>query len=150
MARPILASQIPAFFADRCRDDRIGNFIASGIDRIKTEPNRCFAGYFAGAFDPGRHGILVIIGNNYLVRIFATDFFMLMPAPERFDLGGISGIAKLLVQTENDEFCRSSNPWISQGFDNNFRPDTGRVTHCYADNRLLCDRVVAVCSHNIV
>jgi len=72
---------------------------------------------------------------------------MLMPTPERFDFSGVGGVTKLLVQSENDEFSRSSNCRVSQGFDNNLRSDTGRVTHRYADNRLICDRIIAVSSH---
>jgi hypothetical protein len=94
--------------------------------------------------------VLVIIGHDNLIWVVSADFFVLMPTPERLDLGGIGGITKLFVHPENNKLCGPAYIRISQRFYNNLRPYAGGITHRYTDDHLIGYRIVAVSFHNIV
>ncbi len=113
MAWPGCPSQFPTGFANRSCYNRVYDTGSSCLDSIETKPYRRFAGDSAGAFDPGRNRILVVICNHDFAGIVSLNLFVLVPAPERFDLSPVSGIIKLLVHSKDNILCGS--PHIGVG-----------------------------------
>src|SRR4030042_5849742 len=144
MARPGCVAHLPAGFAYWRRYDGVYNPVAGGADGIETKSYRGFASHLARPFDPGRNGILIVIGYDHFMLVIPPDFFVLMPAPEWFNLGLISGVTKLLVHTEDDKFRGPAYIRIGKSLDNDLRADTRRTAHRYAEDHLLRYRIVPV------
>jgi hypothetical protein len=146
MAGPGDACQFPTGFIDGSRYYRIDYAGPGRINGIEAKPYRCLAGYYAGPFNPGLNGILIVIGYNNFMRIISADFFVLMPAPKWLNLRSISSINKLLVHAENNKFRGPAYDRVGKSLHHYLRTNTGSIAHRYTYNQLVGYRIVAVVS----
>jgi hypothetical protein len=148
MPRPVGAGKFPACFIYRGGDDGINNFTFGGVDSVNAKPQRRGACYFGRLANPGGQRLLIVVSDDDLVRVIPADFLVLVPAPERLNLGLVSGVTQLLIHTENYEFRGLAYRGIGKGLDDNLGADARRVAHRYADDRFLAYRImINIVSH---
>ena len=130
----IEASQLPAFLSDWCRDDCIDELFLRRFYCIDTKSHRSFASHFAGAADgAAKHRVLIVIDDNHVMRIRSQPAVALIAPPEYIVFRQVCCIRKQLIHPINDVAGALPQHRVGQRFDDDLRPNSGRVTHGNCD-----------------
>lgn len=147
MAGPVDLGVLPTELADRRCDDGVDYSVGSGGDGVEAESDGGLSGDSGGSMKPRWDVEVVIVGDNDIARVVAGDLLMLVPDPVGFDLGGVGGVGKLLVHSEDDELGLSADERIGEGFYDDLRAYAARVAHGNAYRQLIAEQIVVVLLH---